>query len=44
MILDTGSRRSDINQKARCHLNLKTIRTEKISVVSFGEQSTELKK
>ena len=30
-------------QKVRHYLNLKTIRTEEISIDSFGEQSTELK-
>ena len=44
MILDAGSQRSYICQKVQRDLNLKTIRTEKISIDSFGEQSTELKK
>ena len=44
MILDTGSQRSYISQKVQRHLNLKTIRTEEISIDSFGEQSTEFKK
>ena len=44
MILDTGSQRSYISQKVRRHLNLKTNRTEEISIDSFGEQSTGLKK
>ena len=35
MILDTGSQRSYISQKVRRHLNLKTIRTEEISIDSF---------
>ena len=43
MILDERSQRSYVSQKVRCHLNLKTIRTEKISIDSFGEQSRELK-
>ena len=44
MILDTGSRRSYIIQKVRRHLNLEIIRTEEISIDSFEEQSTDLKK
>ena len=43
MILDTGSQRSYISQKIRRHLNFKTIRTEEISIESFGRQSAELK-
>ena len=43
MILDAGSQCSYISQKVRSHLELKTIRTEGISIDSFGEQSTELK-
>ena len=43
MILDTGSQRSYISQKVQCHLNLKIIRTEEISIDDFGEQATELK-
>ena len=41
MILGTGSQRSYISRKVRHHL--KTIRTEEISIDSFGEQSTESK-
>ena len=44
MILDIGSQRSYISQKVQRHLNLKTIRTEEISIDSFREQSTEFKK
>ena len=36
IILNTGSQRSYISQKERCHLNLKTIRTVEISINSFG--------
>ena len=43
IILDAGSQCSYISQKVRRYLNLKTIRTEEISIDSFGEQSTELK-
>ena len=32
MVLDTGSQRSYISQKVQRHLNLKTIRTEEISI------------
>ena len=39
MILDTGSQ-----PKVRRHLNLRTIRTEEISIDSYGEQSADLKK
>ena len=44
MILDTGSQRSYISQKVLHHLNLKAVRTEEISINSFGEKLTELKK
>ena len=37
MILDTGSQRSYVSQKVPRHLILKTIRTEEISIDSFGE-------
>ena len=43
MILSTGSQRSYISQKVRCHFNLETIRTEEISTDSFEEQSVESK-
>ena len=43
MILDAGSQCSYISQKVRSHLELKTIRTEGISIDSFGEQPAELK-
>ena len=44
MILDTASQRRYVNQKLQCYLNLKTIRTEEISIESFGERSIELRK
>ena len=44
MILDTESQRSYMSQKVLHHLNLKAVRTEEISINSFGEKLTELKK
>ena len=37
ILFDTGSQRCYVNEKVRKHLNLKTIRTEKTLIKTFGQ-------
>ena len=37
ILLDTGNQRCYVNEKVRKHLNLKTIRTEKTLIKTFGQ-------
>ena len=41
-IFDTGAQRSYINQKVVYALKLKIVRTERLKIATFGDQSQEL--
>ena len=41
-IFDTGAQRSYINQKVVNTLKLKTVRTERLKIATFGDQNQEL--
>ena len=42
VVFDTGAQRSYINQKVVNTLKLKTVRTERLKIATFGDQNQEL--